>query len=162
MVATIHLPTAPLSISYVSPIAILDFSVPSGVHFHISKAPNDLFNTTYSMNALPTLNGSIGYVFTTSDLKMRASRDVRLKDVMERFKIYDLPRRPEGKQEEWLDGERVDTRGQSDSPNLMNQTTSVSSRLSTLWTLLYPFRATRCFIHDQIITHSPGTRLCHV
>ena len=63
------------------------------------------------MNALPTLNGSIGYVFTTCDLNMRGSRDVRLKDITERFKIYDSPRRPEGKPEQWLAGERVDTRG---------------------------------------------------
>lgn len=63
------------------------------------------------MNALPNLNGSIGYIFTTADLNMRASRDVRLKDTLERFKIYDLPRRPEGKPEQWLDGERVDTAG---------------------------------------------------
>ncbi|KAF8309235.1 mitochondrial distribution and morphology protein 10 [Clavulina sp. PMI_390] len=90
--------------------AILDFKVPSGINFHISKAPNKLFNTTYSMNALPTLNGSLGYIFTTCDLHMRASQDVRLKDIMERFKIYDLPRKPEGKPEQWLNGERVDTR----------------------------------------------------
>lgn len=63
------------------------------------------------MNALPNLNGSIGYIFTTADLNMRASRDVRLKDTLERFKIYDLPRRSEGKPEQWLDGERVDTTG---------------------------------------------------
>jgi distribution and morphology protein 10 len=63
------------------------------------------------MNALPALNGSIGYVFTTCDLKMSGSRDIRLKDITERFKIYDLPRRPEGTPEQWLAGKRVDTRG---------------------------------------------------
>ena len=63
------------------------------------------------MNALPTLNGSIGYIFTTCDLKLGASRDVRFKEIIERFKIYDLPRRPEAAQEVWLNGRRVDTRG---------------------------------------------------
>ncbi|KAF9514168.1 hypothetical protein BS47DRAFT_1372374 [Hydnum rufescens UP504] len=93
-----------------SSAAILDFPVPRGVHFHISKSPNPLFKTTYSMNALPSLNGSVGYIFTSCDLNLRSSSDVRLKDVVERFKVYDLPRKPEGKSEEWLGGERVDTR----------------------------------------------------
>ena len=92
-------------------VAILDFPVSSGVQFHISKSPNRQFNTTYSMNALPTLNGSIGYLFTSCNLRMPGSRDIRLKDITERFKIYELPRRPEGKPEQWLGGERVDTRG---------------------------------------------------
>lgn len=65
----------------------------------------------YSMNALPSLNGSFGYIFTSCDLNVQGSSDVRLKDVVERFKVYDLPRRPEGKPEQWLAGERIDTRG---------------------------------------------------
>jgi mitochondrial distribution and morphology protein 10 len=65
------------------------------------------------MNALPSLNGSVGYIFTSCDLNLQSSSDVWLKDVVERFKVYDLPRKPEGKSEEWLGGERVDTRGKS-------------------------------------------------
>ncbi|PCH41257.1 mitochondrial distribution and morphology protein 10 [Wolfiporia cocos MD-104 SS10] len=90
--------------------AILDFSVPRGLHFSISKSPNPLFKTTYSMNALPSLNGSVGYIFTSCDLDVKGSGDVRFKDMIDRFKVYDQPRRPEGKEEEWLAGERVDTR----------------------------------------------------
>lgn len=90
--------------------AILDFTVPRGIHFSISKAPNALFKTTYSMNALPSLNGSVGYIFTSCDLNIKNSYDVRVKDMVDRFKVYDQPRRPEGKEEEWLAGERVDTR----------------------------------------------------
>ncbi|KAF8328553.1 uncharacterized protein EI90DRAFT_3146121 [Cantharellus anzutake] len=86
--------------------SILDFSVPRGLHFHISKSPNPWFKTTYSMNALPSLNGSIGYIFTSCDLDVKGSADLRLKDVVERFRIYDVPRRPEGKPEQWLGGER--------------------------------------------------------
>lgn len=66
------------------------------------------------MNALPTLNGSIGYIFTSCDLKgLPDSKSTRtsLRDVVDRFKIFRLPRRMEGKQETWLAGERVDTRG---------------------------------------------------
>lgn len=91
--------------------ALLDFSVPRGLHFSISKSPNSLFKTTYSMNALPSLNGSVGYIFTSCNLDVKGSGDVRFKDMVDRFKVFDQPRRPEGKEEEWLAGERVDTRG---------------------------------------------------
>ncbi|TFK55855.1 mitochondrial distribution and morphology protein 10 [Heliocybe sulcata] len=90
--------------------SILDFTVPRGLHFSISKSPNALFKTTYSMNALPSLNGSIGYIFTSCDLNVKGSGDVKFKDIVDRFKIYDQPQRPEGKEEAWQAGERVDTR----------------------------------------------------
>ncbi|KIM90998.1 hypothetical protein PILCRDRAFT_811512 [Piloderma croceum F 1598] len=90
--------------------AILDFTVPRGLHFSISKSPNSLFNTSYSMNAMPSLNGSVGYIFTSCDLDVKNSVNVRFKDMIERFKVYDQPRRPEGRPEEWLAGRRVDAR----------------------------------------------------
>ncbi|KAJ6599271.1 mitochondrial distribution and morphology protein 10 [Mycena vulgaris] len=90
--------------------AILDFTVPRGLHLSVSKSPNSLFKTTYSMNAMPSLNGSVGYIFTSCDLDVKASGNVRFKDMIERFRVYDQPRRPEAKEEEWLAGERVDKR----------------------------------------------------
>ncbi|CAE6487739.1 unnamed protein product [Rhizoctonia solani] len=60
--------------------AILDFTVPRGVHFSISKSANALFNTSYAMNALPTLNGSIGYIFTSCDLDLKHSSTVPFKE----------------------------------------------------------------------------------
>lgn len=91
--------------------AILDFNVPRGLSLSISKAPNSLFSTSYTMNALPSLNGSLGYIFTSCELDIKNSGDVRLRDMVERFKVYDHPRKPEGQEEVWLAGERVDTRG---------------------------------------------------
>ncbi|KAI0265137.1 mitochondrial distribution and morphology protein 10 [Gloeopeniophorella convolvens] len=90
--------------------AVLDFTVPRGLHLSISKSPNTLFQTTYAMNALPSLNGSVGYIFTSCDLDIRSSRDVRFKDMVDRFKVYDTPRRPPAKDAEFLAGERVDAR----------------------------------------------------
>ncbi|KAI9467260.1 mitochondrial distribution and morphology protein 10 [Lactarius psammicola] len=90
--------------------AVLDFSVPRGLHFSISKSPNTLFQTTYSMNALPSLNGSVGYIFTSCELDIKSSKNVRFKDMVDRFKVYDQPLRPIPKPEEFLAGERVDTR----------------------------------------------------
>jgi distribution and morphology protein 10 len=63
------------------------------------------------MNAMPSLNGSVGYIFTSCDLDVKASGNVRFKDMIERFRVYDQPRRHEAKEEEWLAGERVDKRG---------------------------------------------------
>lgn len=90
--------------------AVLDFSVPRGLHFSISKSPNTLFQTTYSMNALPSLNGSVGYIFTSCELDIKSSKNVRFKDMVDRFKVYDQPLRPVSKPEEFLAGERIDTR----------------------------------------------------
>jgi mitochondrial distribution and morphology protein 10 len=64
------------------------------------------------MNALPTLNGSIGYVFTSCDLDVKGSDTARFKDITERFKVYGRPKRPESAEEVWQDGKRVDGRGE--------------------------------------------------
>ena len=92
-------------------VAILDFDVPTGLKFAIAKSPNSLFKTSYSMTALPTLNGSVGYIFTSCDLDIKSSGNTRVKDMIDRFRVYEQPRRPEGKEQEWLAGERVDNRG---------------------------------------------------
>jgi mitochondrial distribution and morphology protein 10 len=63
------------------------------------------------MNALPSLNGSFGYIFTSCDLDIKSSKDVRFKDLVDRFKDHDQPRRPIPKDEVFLAGERVDSRG---------------------------------------------------
>ena len=65
------------------------------------------------MTALPSLHGSVGYIFTSCPLEIKSSANVRVKDMVERFKVYDAPRRPEQKPEEWLAGERVDKRSAS-------------------------------------------------
>ncbi|KDR83330.1 hypothetical protein GALMADRAFT_235402 [Galerina marginata CBS 339.88] len=90
--------------------ALLDFTVPHGLHFSVSKSPNSLFKTTYAMTAMPSLQGSVGYIFTSCDLNVKSSGNVQFKDMIEHFKVYDQPRRPEGKEEEWLAGEKVNHR----------------------------------------------------
>jgi hypothetical protein len=72
------------------------------------------------MTAVPSLNGSVGYIFTSCDLDVKNSRDVRFKDMIERFKVYDQPRKPDHKEEEWLAGERTDTRGNSPLNSVSN------------------------------------------
>lgn len=63
------------------------------------------------MTAMPSLTGSVGYIFTSCPLDIQNSSNVRFKDMIDRFKVYEQPRRPEGKDEEWLAGNRIDTRG---------------------------------------------------
>ena len=80
------------------------------------------------------LETSIGYIFTSCDLGVKSSGTVRFKDMLDRFKVYDQPRRPEGKEEEWLGGERVDTRGASlYSIVTATSVADLTSRLSPLW-----------------------------
>ena len=60
---------------------------------------------------MPSLNGSVGYIFSSCDLDTKNSGNVRIKEMIERFKVYDQPRRPEGKEQEFLAGENVTPRG---------------------------------------------------
>lgn len=93
------------------------------------------------MNALPSLNGAVGYIFTSCDLALGCSRDVRFKDMVDRFRVYDQPRRPEGKPEEWLAGERMDSRGEHThmlSPWLVPKVKE--HRLPAVRLSVYPYR----------------------
>lgn len=65
------------------------------------------------MTALPTLNGSVGYIFTSCNLNVQGSANVPFKQLVERFRVYDRPTRPEVREEEWLAGQRVNPRGES-------------------------------------------------
>ena len=93
--------------------SILDFHIPSGFSLSISASPTPAFFTSYRLAALPTLRGGIGYIYSSTDTPLdfgRSSKDVRFKDLVERFRIVQAPTRPEGKEQVWLAGERVDTR----------------------------------------------------
>ena len=70
-----------------------------------------LFQTMYSINVLPSLNRSVGYIFTSCDLDVKNSKNVYFEDMIDHFKVYDHPRRPSLKNEEFLASEHVNTRG---------------------------------------------------
>lgn len=89
------------------------------------------------MTAMPSLQGSVGYIFTSCDLNVKSSEDVGFKDMIDRFRVYDQPRRPEPKEEEWLAGERVDKRGASrDMQMFIVLHWTRPFRLSPLWASL--------------------------
>lgn len=95
------------------------------------------------MTAMPSLQGSVAYIFSSCDLDILSSKSVRFKDMIDRFRVYDQPRSPEPKEEVWLAGERVDTRGAHSFKHAPPPTTHIYVdifRLSSLWTSLPPHR----------------------
>ena len=98
-----------------SSAAILDFPVPTGLSLSISASPTPPFFTTYRLGALPNLRAGIGYIYASTHNPIdfgKSSKDVKLKEIIERFRIVEAPRRPApvariGEPEYyWLGGER--------------------------------------------------------
>ncbi|SPO22262.1 related to Mitochondrial distribution and morphology protein 10 [Ustilago trichophora] len=137
-----------------SSAAILDFPVPTGLSLSISASPTPPFFTTYRLGALPNLRAGIGYIYASTHNPIdfgRSSKDVKLKQIIERFRIVEAPRRPRSvtnrAEEEyyWLAGERFSepTAGIVDSKAAQGQGGEYlvygcmhvpSARLDALWT----------------------------
>lgn len=67
--------------------AILDFQTPRGLSLVISKLPTPQFKPSYTLNALPSLNGSLGYLYTSRPLDVETSATVDFQDLIDRFRI---------------------------------------------------------------------------
>ncbi|KAF9419436.1 Mitochondrial distribution and morphology protein 10 [Podila epigama] len=70
--------------------ALLDFQAPQGLSLRLSKLPSSVFKTTTTMNALPLLEGSVGYLFTSRPLQIDDSASVRFRHLVDRFRIICL------------------------------------------------------------------------
>ncbi|PWN91271.1 hypothetical protein FA10DRAFT_265140 [Acaromyces ingoldii] len=126
--------------------AVLDFSIPTGLSLSISASPSPPFFTTYRLRALPTLSGALGYIYASTDADAPpldiggSSRDVRFKDVVERFRVIEAPKTPQGKEPVWLAGKRIDARDYLLYGCMHVPTARVdalyTSRLSPTWQLL--------------------------
>lgn len=115
------------------------------------------------MTALPSLQGSVGYIFTSCNLDINSSANVRIKDMVERFKVYDQPRRPEGKEEEWLAGERVDIRGEyARTHNTISPLIQPRDRLPSIWPNIHTNRQARRSLLDALEPYTPGDRRRHL
>ncbi|EPQ28242.1 uncharacterized protein PFL1_04069 [Pseudozyma flocculosa PF-1] len=115
--------------------ALLDFTIPSGLSLSISAAPASSFFTSYRLAALPNLRGGVGYIYSSTDTPLdigSSSRDVNFKQIVERFRITEAPRRPQPKEPTWLAGERIDQRRDYLVYGCMHLP---SSRLDALYTL---------------------------
>ncbi|WVF69109.1 hypothetical protein IAT40_003883 [Kwoniella sp. CBS 6097] len=88
-----------------------DFQVPQSLILQLANAPTPIFFTSYALDALPQLNGSISYITTSEPLEeIGPSRTIRFKDVVERFRVFPPPKKPIAKDEVWLGGRRVEGR----------------------------------------------------
>ncbi|ORY93359.1 mitochondrial distribution and morphology protein 10 [Syncephalastrum racemosum] len=67
--------------------ALLDFYTPHGLSLDLAKLPTPQFKPAYTMNALPSLNGSIGYLYTHQPLNIGTSATVDFKDLIDRFRV---------------------------------------------------------------------------
>ncbi|WVW85117.1 hypothetical protein I302_107154 [Kwoniella bestiolae CBS 10118] len=91
--------------------SLLDFQVPQSLILQLANAPTPIFFTSYALDALPQLNGSIQYITTSEPLEqIGPSRSIRFKDVVERFRVFPPPKRPLPKDEVWLAGKRIEGR----------------------------------------------------
>ncbi|KAI8336715.1 hypothetical protein BC941DRAFT_471243 [Chlamydoabsidia padenii] len=73
---------------------LLDFYTPRGLSLHLAKLPTTQFKPSYTMNALPSLNGSIGYLFTSEPLDIGTSGTVDFQDMVDQFCIRRRPQLP--------------------------------------------------------------------
>ncbi|ORX50823.1 hypothetical protein DM01DRAFT_1324559, partial [Hesseltinella vesiculosa] len=72
--------------------SLLDFYTPVGLSLHLAKLPTQHFKPSYTMNALPSLNGSISYLFTSRPLHVGTSATVDFHEVVDQF----IAHRPNG------------------------------------------------------------------
>ncbi|KAG9299047.1 hypothetical protein G9A89_020360 [Geosiphon pyriformis] len=68
--------------------AILEFKTPRGFTCTMSKMPVPLFKNSHSINALPTLSGSIGYLFTSRPVIVEPSAQINIEELIDRFYIH--------------------------------------------------------------------------
>ncbi|KAL1921534.1 uncharacterized protein VTP21DRAFT_11250 [Calcarisporiella thermophila] len=73
----------------VVPRELLDFTIPYGLSFRIAKSPTSLLKSAFSIHALPVLNGSIGYLFTSLPLNLETGAP-HLRET-DRFRIFAPP-----------------------------------------------------------------------
>ncbi|RXK40020.1 mitochondrial distribution and morphology protein 10 [Tremella mesenterica] len=94
-----------------SSAALLDFQIPQSLVLQLANNPTPIFFTSYSLDALPQLNGAISYITTSEAIQgIGPSKSIPFRDVVERFRIYPPPRKPLPKDEIWLGGRRIEGR----------------------------------------------------
>ena len=90
--------------------------MPTSVHLAFSKTPTAGFHNSFETTVLTSqMNGSLGYFACSRDLPLGGSQQdgSAFRDVVDGFKVCDMPQRPqEDAHEVWQGGERVDRRGE--------------------------------------------------
>ncbi|ORY06304.1 hypothetical protein K493DRAFT_252024 [Basidiobolus meristosporus CBS 931.73] len=68
--------------------SLLNFSIPYGFSFQFSKIPTSLFKSSYSLQAIPALQGSVGYLFTSRPLHINAADAAEFSELAERIFVF--------------------------------------------------------------------------
>ena len=118
---------------------LLDFATPRGLRSHTASFAADQFTAAATLSALPILDGSLAYTYTSKPLTgVKGTASSALIDLVQGFREIRSPRAPDEAKdwEIWQAGRRVDFRGHQ--PQF-----SIDSRLSILWANVFSIIETR-------------------
>jgi mitochondrial distribution and morphology protein 10 len=110
---------------------LLDFATPKGFRLHSASFATGQFTAAATLSALPLLDGSIAYTYTSKPLGgIRGTASSALVELVQGFREIKLPRAPDDVRdwEIWQAGRRVDFRGR-DPPVFMKP----NCRHTLLW-----------------------------
>jgi mitochondrial distribution and morphology protein 10 len=97
-----------------SQLDLLDFATPRGLRSHTASFAAEQFTAAATLSALPILDGSIAYTYTSKPLSgVQGTASSALIDLVQGFREIRPPRAPEDAKdwEIWQAGRRVDFRG---------------------------------------------------
>jgi hypothetical protein len=95
-------------------VDLLDFTTPRGFRLHTASFVAEQFTAAATLSALPILDGSLAYTYTSKPLKgIQGTSSSALVNLVQGFREVKLPRAPEQSRdwEIWQGGRRVDFRG---------------------------------------------------
>lgn len=87
----------------------------------ISKLPTPQFKPSYTLNVLPTLNGSLGYLYTSRPLEIGTSATVDFQDMIDRFRIIVKQPSTNAKDYQGIGGKELLTKFHNFSSNTSSQ-----------------------------------------
>jgi len=95
-------------------VDLLDFATPRGLRLHTASFVAEQFTAAATLSALPILDGSLAYTYTSKPLKgIQGTSSSALINLVQGFREVKPPRAPEQAREWeiWQGGRRVDFRG---------------------------------------------------
>ena len=96
---------------------LLDFRTPRGLRLHTASFAAEQFTAAATLSALPILDGSIAYTYTTKPLRgLQGTAFSPLMDLVHGFREIKHPKAPDSPRdwEIWQGGRRIDLRGSNE------------------------------------------------
>ncbi|TXT07343.1 hypothetical protein VHUM_03063 [Vanrija humicola] len=133
--------------------ALIDFPVPDSLILQLANAPTPIFFTSYALDALPQLNGSLSYLTTSEPLSnIGPSASMPFATIVDKFRVPAPPLRPQPKDEIWLAGRQIQGRDYLMYSRLHLPTMHLSGLATTRIT---PTLAATCAFVHQPATERP-------